>query len=130
VILDGAHNPQAVEVLAAELPALLEGKRVKLLFGVMRDKDWRAMVPTLAQVATEVVVTQVQQARAEDPTVLQAAFAPLRPVRSIADARQACRHLLAEAKANEAIVVCGSLFLVGEVYPLFSPTVFPALQVS
>jgi dihydrofolate synthase/folylpolyglutamate synthase len=127
VILDGAHNPQAVDVLAAELPALLEGKRVKLLFGVMRDKDWRAMISTLARVATEVVVTRVQQARAEDPEVLQAAFAPLCPVRVIPDVRQACQHLVAEAGTNEAIVVCGSLFLVGEVYPLFSPSVFPTL---
>ena len=67
VILDGAHNPQALETLQAELPALVHGKRVKLLFAVMRDKDWRAMVPMLAQLATEVVVTRVQQARAEVP---------------------------------------------------------------
>jgi dihydrofolate synthase/folylpolyglutamate synthase len=120
VILDGAHNPQAVETLVAELPALVRDKRVKLLFAVMRDKDWRAMIPILAQVAAEVVVTRVQQARAEDPAILQAAFAPLCPARVIADAREACRQLVAEAGPEEVVVVCGSLFLVGEVYPLFS----------
>jgi dihydrofolate synthase/folylpolyglutamate synthase len=123
VILDGAHNPQALETLQAELPALVRGKRVKLLFAVMRDKDWRAMVPMLAQLATEVVVTRVQQARAEDPAQLSAAFAPFCSVRIVADATDACQQLLASAGPDDAIVVAGSLFLVGEVYSLFSPTV-------
>jgi dihydrofolate synthase / folylpolyglutamate synthase len=123
VILDGAHNPQAVEILRAELPAIVRGKRVKLLFAVMRDKDWRAMVPTLAQLAAEVVVTRVRQARAEDPARLSAAFAPLCPVRIVADATDACRQLLTSAGPEDAILIAGSLFLVGEVYPLFSPTV-------
>jgi dihydrofolate synthase/folylpolyglutamate synthase len=123
VILDGAHNPQALETLQAELPALVRGKRVKLLFAVMRDKDWRAMVPMLAQLATEVVVTRVQQARAEDPAQLSAAFAPFCSVRIVADARDACQQLLASVGSDEVIVIAGSLFLVGEVYSLFSPTV-------
>ena len=122
VILDGAHNPQAVATLRAELPALVQGKRVKLLFAVMHDKDWRSMVPMLTQLATEVVVTRVQQARAEDPAQLHAAFAPLGPTRVVADAKEACRQLLATAGPDDAILIAGSLFLVGEVYPLFAPT--------
>ena len=128
VILDGAHNPQAVETLVAELPVLLRGRRVKLLFSVMRDKDWKAMVPLLARVATEVVVTRVPQARAEEPAVLQAAFAPFCPVRVIVSAQEACQQLMAEAGPDEAVVVCGSLFLVGAVSPLFSPTFAPLPQ--
>ncbi|MSQ47425.1 MAG: bifunctional folylpolyglutamate synthase/dihydrofolate synthase [Deltaproteobacteria bacterium] len=123
VILDGAHNPQALETLQAELPALVRGRRVKLLFAVMRDKDWRVMVPMLAQLASEVIVTRVQQARAEDPEQLRTAFASFCPVRIVADAPEACRQLLALAQPDEAILIAGSLFLVGEVYPLFSPTV-------
>lgn len=123
VILDGAHNPQAVETLRAELPALVRGKRVKLLFAVMHDKDWRSMVPILAQLAAEVVVTRVQQSRAEDPAQLYAAFASLCPTRIVVDAKDACRQLLATAGPDDAILIAGSLFLVGEVYPLFSPTI-------
>lgn len=123
VILDGAHNPQAMEVLRTELPEVVRGRRTKALFGVMRDKEWRLMVPTLAEMADEVVVTRVQQARAEDPTVLREAIAPLRPVRVMPDARTACQQLMAETQQDEAMLVCGSLFLVGEVYPLFSSIV-------
>jgi dihydrofolate synthase/folylpolyglutamate synthase len=125
VVLDGAHNPQAVETLSAELPALVSDKRVKLLFSVMRDKDWRTMIPLLTQIADEVVVTRVQQARAEDPTIVQAAFAPFCPTWIMPNAHEACQQLVAQAGPNEAVVVCGSLFLVGEVYPLFSPAGAP-----
>jgi dihydrofolate synthase / folylpolyglutamate synthase len=127
VVLDGAHNPQAIETLTAELPGVLRGRRMKLLFSVMRDKDWRTMIPMLARIADEVVVTRVQQARAEDPAVLRTAFAPLCSVSVIDDAREACRRLVSETGPNDAVVVCGSLFLVGEVYPLFAPAIVPAL---
>lgn len=123
VVLDGAHNPQALDTLLAELPEVLRGKRVKLLFAVMRDKDWHTMVPMLAKIVTEVVVTKVRQARAEDPAALEAAFAPFCAVRVIEDAPMACRQLINIAGPDEAILVTGSLFLVGEVYPLFSQTV-------
>jgi folylpolyglutamate synthase/dihydropteroate synthase len=82
----------------------------------------------LTRIADEVVVARVQQARAEDPAVLQAAFASFCPVRLIANAQEACRQLLTEAGPDDAVVVCGSLFLVGEVYPLFAPAVAPFLQ--
>jgi len=127
VILDGAHNPHAMQTLVAELPAVLQGKKVKLLFAVMRDKDWRTMIPLLAPFVTEVVVTRVQQPRAEDPAVLQAAFAPFCPVQILDDAQAACRQLLAATKPDEALLVAGSLFLIGEVYPLFSPTAMKPL---
>jgi len=120
VILDGAHNLQAMEMLHATLPEILQGRRVKMLFGVMRDKDWRSMTPLLAEMAKEIVVTKVKQPRAEDPEVLREALAPFCPTTVRVDARSACQQLMAEAKVDEAIVVCGSLFLVGEVYPLFS----------
>ena len=126
VVLDGAHNPQAIHTLLAELPLLLQGKRVKLLFAAMRDKDWRTMIHLLAPVVDNVVVTRVQQARAEDPALLQEAFAPLHTAQVIGEAQAACRYLMETATGEEAILVAGSLFLVGEVYPLFASTVMRA----
>ena len=122
VVLDGAHNPQGVETLVEELPALLGGRRAKLLFGVMRDKRWAEMVPQLARVASEVVVTLVARPRGEDPHALAQVFAPFLPTRVVEDAQEACRQLIQEAHPQEAVLVCGSLFLIGAVYPLFCRT--------
>jgi folylpolyglutamate synthase/dihydropteroate synthase len=116
-----------MQTLVAELPAILQGKRVKLLFAVMRDKDWRTMIPLLAPLVTEAVVTHVRQPRAEDPALLQAAFAAFCPTRIVDDAQAACRQLLAATQPGEALLIAGSLFLVGEVYPLFSPTAMKPL---
>ena len=119
VILDGAHNIQALHALLAELPDLAPNRRLLFLFGVMRDKEWRPMVDALEQVAAEVVVTAVAQPRAEDPYTVQGAFSANYSVRTIEGAAEACRQLLHQVGPQEALVVCGSLFLVGEVLPLF-----------
>ena len=119
VILDGAHNIQALQALLAELPDLAPNRCPLFLFGVMRDKEWRPMVAALEQMAAEVVLTAVAQSRAEDPYTVQRAFSSNRSVRVVEGATEACRQLLHRAGPQDAIVVCGSLFLVGEVLPLF-----------
>ena len=119
VILDGAHNIQALQALLAELPDLAPNRRSLFLFGVMRDKEWRPMVAALEQMAAEVVLTAVAQSRAEDPYTVQRAFSSNCSVRVVEGAAEACRQLLHRAGPQDAIVVCGSLFLVGEVLPLF-----------
>ncbi len=119
VILDGAHNIQALHALLAELPDLAPNRRPVFLFGVMRDKAWRPMVAALEQVAAEVVVTAVAQPRAEDPYTVQRAFSANCSVRTVEGAAAACRQLLHQVGSQDVMVVCGSLFLVGEVLPLF-----------
>lgn len=119
VILDGAHNQQAVTALVDALSSVLHGQRVILLFGVMQDKDWRAMLPILATIADEVIVTRVRNERAEDPDLVQEAFSAWCPTRVDSDARTACRRIVKEIEADTALIVCGSLFLVGEVITLF-----------
>lgn len=119
VILDGAHNPYAVAALVSALPAVLGERRVRLLFGVMGDKDWPSMVPPLARIADQAVVTRLRNPRAADPQAVATAFAEACPTRVCSDARAACQQLLDGADADTAVVVCGSLFLVGEVLPLF-----------
>ena len=119
VVLDGAHNIQALQALLAELPDLAPQRRPVFLFGVMQDKEWRPMVAALEQVAAKVVVTAVAQPRAEDPYTVQRAFSANCCVRSVEGAAAACRQLLHRVGPQEVLVVCGSLFLVGEVLSLF-----------
>ena len=77
------------------------------------------MLPALATIADKVIVTQVQNGRAEDPHLVQKAFSAWCPTRVVSDARTACQSLVNELGADTALVVCGSLFLVGEVIGLF-----------
>jgi dihydrofolate synthase/folylpolyglutamate synthase len=118
VVLDGAHNADGMESLCRELPALLAGRSTHALFGVMKDKDWPPMVRRLAPLCRSVVVTEVLPPRGQVGGPLADAFRSWCEARVEVDPVRAWRMLRAEVRGGEAIVVAGSLFLVGAVYPL------------
>lgn len=117
-ILDGAHNPDAVAELVRELPALLAGRKMHLLFSVMRDKEWKSMVKLLAPLCTSALVTEVLPPRSLPCNVAAEAFREACPAEGEALPERAWARILERADADDAIVVAGSLFLVGAVTPL------------
>lgn len=118
VILDGAHNGEGVRALASEVRDFSQGRKVKLLFGAMADKDWPYMLTELSAVAGEIVLTRVPMERSVDPRELAKAVPPDVPHAVIADPREAVRFLLGKANPEDIILVTGSLYLLGEVRPL------------
>jgi dihydrofolate synthase/folylpolyglutamate synthase len=119
VLLDGAHNVDGITALVRELPAVIGGRPVHLLFGVMRDKRWQPMVEAIAPHIASATVTTVLPPRGEAPEVLAHAFAPYCAVRVAAQPFDGLERLLAAAGESDAVLVTGSLFLVGAVYPYF-----------
>jgi dihydrofolate synthase/folylpolyglutamate synthase len=119
VILDGAHNADGVAALVRELPAIVGGRGVHLLFGVMRDKRWQPMVETLAAHVARVTVVPALPPRGEDPEVLARAFAPYCPVSIASSPLRGLLDLSESVGQEHAILVAGSLFLVGEIFPYF-----------
>ena len=118
VILDGAHNPEGVKALVEELHEIQNGRRIRLLFATMADKEWELMLGLLAKVVDEVIFTKVDMERSADPVQLADRLDPSVPRRVIFDPRAAVRALIAEAHENDVLVVAGSLYLLGEVRPL------------
>lgn len=119
VIVDGAHNSAGVRTLIEELPAIVAGRRIHLLFAVMRDKKWQPMVEQLGATVSTAVVTTVLPPRGEDPHRLLAALERHVPVSVVDDAEEAFDRLLRQTPSTDAILVAGSLFLIGRVYPQF-----------
>jgi len=119
VVLDGAHNVDGIRALVRELPAVIGGRPVHLLFGVMRDKRWQPMVEAIAPHVASATVTTVLPPRGEAPEVLARAFAAHCPVRVAAQPLDGLETLLAAASEDDVVLVTGSLFLVGAVYPYF-----------
>jgi dihydrofolate synthase/folylpolyglutamate synthase len=121
VIIDGAHNGEGIGVLIHELRELRGGRRIRLLFAVMEDKDWRLMINALAEVVDEIVLTRVSQLeRSADPVHLQQEVAGKLQSQVIPDPRLAVESLVKSAASNELIVITGSLYLLGEVRPLLA----------
>jgi dihydrofolate synthase/folylpolyglutamate synthase len=118
VVLDGAHNGEGVRALVEAIKDFRDGRKVKLLFASMEDKDWRLMLDMLVDVADEVVLTRVSMARSAAPEVLARHIAGRLPHRVIDDARQGLGSLLADARPEDILLVAGSLYLLGEVQPV------------
>ena len=118
VILDGAHNPEGVKALVDELHDVRQGRKIRLLFATMADKEWQLMLRALATVVDDVVFTRVEMERSADPRLLAEKFTDSIPHRVISDSRAGLRTLLDEAHEQDVVVVAGSLYLLGEVRPM------------
>ena len=118
VILDGAHNPEGVRALVDELKDFRPGRKIRLLFATMADKEWELMLRMLATAVDEVIFTKVDMERSADPQELAEKFGEMIPHRVVSDSRAALRALMQEADEQDVIVVAGSLYLLGEVRPM------------
>jgi len=107
VIIDGAHNPSAIEavvrVLAAKEPV------VDVVFGAASDKDGDEMLRLLRPVARRMIVCGFDHPRARSPMAL--AGDELGLVR-VASVDEAIDEILAGPVPH--VLFTGSLFLVGE----------------
>jgi len=117
VILDGAHNGEGAKALVDVLGRFKHGRKVKLLFACMEDKDWRLILDTLAAVADEFVFTRVNIPRCADPAEFARHIAGRFPSQVIEDPCAAFRMLANSARPDELIMIAGSLYLLGEVRP-------------
>src|SRR5262249_19417238 len=108
--------------LAAELPRLVGARRLLLVFAVMADKAWPAMLEHLLPSASEVIVTRVGR-RGLDPGGLAAAMSGGIPGPAVVDPRPAGRLAIERATPDDAVLVTGSLFLAGEAYATLAPSV-------
>jgi dihydrofolate synthase/folylpolyglutamate synthase len=117
VFLDGAHNPSGARALAAYIRRFHAGKRVWMVFGAMRDKDLHVIGPELFPLAQELIFTTPHQARAFQAEEIREISGETR-ARIVGSPAEAVRLAL-QAPAEDVVFVTGSLYLVGEVRPLF-----------
>ncbi len=111
VLLDAAHNPAGATVLAEFLDHL--GRPVDLLFGVLADKAYAEMLGLLASRSDRIVLTTPASPRAKAPEELASLLGDRAGVFIEPDPAQALETAL--ALGGEILVVCGSIFLVGEI---------------
>ena len=112
IILDGAHNPAGARALAAYIARFYAGRRVRLIYGAMRDKAIDEIGEILFPQAQQVIVTAPRQARALSPESIRQ-VAVHHDLRTAADLGEALA-MVRDATADDAIFITGSLFLVAE----------------
>jgi dihydrofolate synthase/folylpolyglutamate synthase len=115
LLFDGGHNPAALRMLVPDVRLLAGGRPVALVFGVMADKQLPPMLAELRELEpVAVVCTAAASAGGR-------AFSPARVAElwgSGAEAVLPATAALARARELAApdglVLVCGSLYLVGE----------------
>jgi dihydrofolate synthase / folylpolyglutamate synthase len=111
LVLDGAHNREAVAALADALDRLGLSGEVQLLFSCLADKPLAAMAGMLRPRVRQVVVAPIASPRATPLSELAAAFPGCRTAATVDDA-------VDRLDAGLPALVTGSLRLVGEVTAL------------
>lgn len=117
IVLDGAHNPDGAIALASSFATCWPDVRPQLVFGVLDDKDRLPMMRALFPVAAGVHLVAPPSPRAVPPgAVAEEARRdglggiPIERCRDVGEAIAAAREA---AGRDGAVLICGSLYLVG-----------------
>ena len=119
VILDGGHNPAAMVKAGAALRRLIGSERLVAVFAMLDEREPVELLAALRTLRPDAVVFTVPasaQGHAIEPEVLVELYgAGAQVVRPASAAVERAREL---AGPSGNVLVCGSLYLVGEILSL------------
>ena len=121
VIYDGAHNPEGIAAAVRSIKAYFPDKKVYVLSGVMKDKDYNCISADLSTVASRAFTVTPDNPRALDArdyaSVLSAHGINAAPFDTLEDGLSAA---LDAAKSNNTPLVClGSLYMYSELIGIY-----------
>jgi dihydrofolate synthase/folylpolyglutamate synthase len=114
VVLDVAHNEDGIKILMEQVEVTDHG-RLHIIFGIVKDKELERILLLFPKLA-EYYFTQANIPRALDANLLRQAAEVFQLKGEVyPDVNAAIKAALTKASVNDLILVCGSVFLVGEV---------------
>jgi dihydrofolate synthase/folylpolyglutamate synthase len=105
ILIDGAHNPEAIGALCQCLESYAMGKKIHVLFASFKDKNIAVELPLLANIASDVTLTSFASSRArkeEDYFLYEADYPYM-------DDYKAALANLSASYPDDLLVVTGSL---------------------
>ena len=122
IISDGSHNPEGIAAAVQGIKNCLGGRKVILMTGVMKDKDYPAMAAVLSEVADRVfTLAPSDTPRALDPGLYAEEFERLGiPAEGSGSVYEAAgKAVEASGRTGLPIVSLGSLYIYREVRAAF-----------
>jgi dihydrofolate synthase/folylpolyglutamate synthase len=117
VLVDAAHNPHGAQALGRALMQSFAFDSITAIVGVLADKDDQGIIEALDPIVDRFIVTRCDSTRtvsADDLAETVTAVAGPDRVRVEPDFALALAEARAEAGPNDAILVTGSITLVGQ----------------
>ena len=121
-VVDVAHNVAGIQTLLAQIK-LVNHQQLHIVFGMVKDKDIDSVLALLPIQATY-YFTQAQIERAIDANELQQKAGQHGLTGNVfAHVNEAISAAQKQAQSTDLFVVCGSVFLVGEIEGIIPSTV-------
>ena len=119
VLLDGAHNPNGIEALSNAVKKYLPNQKRLCLMGMLADKDSAGSIKLLEGLFEEVITVTVDNPRTLTAQELAEKCRQHFPVvTAFDDNKKALDYALKKAEKEKIpLVICGSLYLAGELRP-------------
>lgn len=119
VIIDGAHNPNGIQALKNASEKFLNSVKKIGILGMMSDKDINTSIKLLSKTLDKVITVPIDNPRAISPQALaEKCKACFDDVTAFDNVQKAFDSAYSEAEStNSAVIVCGSLYLAGEIRP-------------
>jgi dihydrofolate synthase / folylpolyglutamate synthase len=114
VVLDGAHNDDAVQYLVETLKEEYPNRKFHFIFGALKDKNSLAMIKMLEQIAERITFVDFNFPRAASAKHLEA-LCTLENISSTDNLSECLSTEINSLKADEILVITGSLYLISEV---------------
>ena len=112
VVLDGAHNIDGICMLCQSIKKYFQHKKITLLLGILNDKEYQKMIQKLLPLVNIVILTEPQSNRKLNINDLEI---PHKKVLKKVHVIEAYQTALAVTAKKDAILCCGSLYMIGEI---------------
>ena len=117
IVLDGAHNLKGIKKLKKTLKNDFEFNRLILIIGILEDKKYIDMLKEIIPLADKIITTKSKNKRSLNPYSMKKEIEYIdnkKAVTPIDNIEQAVLIAKKEGGLKDIIVICGSLFVVGE----------------
>lgn len=115
VIIDGAHNIDGAKALSEAIDCITN-KKVKVIMGMLKDKDYHHSVEIIAKKAkTFTAVTPISPRALDGNEILQFANKYCENINYQPDLIKAYEENIKNSNEDDIILICGSLYLAGEI---------------
>ena len=114
-MLDGAHNIDGIQMLCRSIKKYFKHKKITLLLGILSDKEYQKMVEAILPIADTVVLTEPMSNRKLSIEELEKTILCFhKKVYKNTDVIGAYQTALSVTSQKDAIICCGSLYMIGE----------------
>ena len=117
IVLDGAHNPDGIKNLIISLRNFFKERNFIIIFAVMKDKDYKTILRRLSALGGDIIFSGLNNERALDVNDLKKLSFQNRYFKKVFKAdnvKDALETAVKNKKKDEVILICGSLYLIGE----------------